>query len=146
ERRESLKRKTCLVSGSGNVSPHAVGNILELGGEPVTASRSPGFMYAEQGFPAGNLEFLKDLKHNRRGRLKEYADKLATAGYHEPSGDSDHNPIWDIKADCAFPCATQNEVNEKDAYNLIKNGVRLLAEGANMATTNEGVIVLIDSG
>ncbi len=146
EKRESLKGKTCLVSGSGNVSQYAIEKIIELGGKPVTASDSSGFIYDEQGFTAEKLEFLKDLKNNRRGRIKEYADKFSTAVYQETSGDSDHNPIWDIKADCAFPCATQNEVNEKDAYNLIKNGVRLLAEGANMPTTNEGVIVLIDSG
>ena len=86
-----------------------------------------------------------DLKNNRRGRIKEYADKYKCL-YTEIDPQADHNPLWNIKADCAFPCATQNEVNEKDANNLVKNGVKVLSEGANMPTTIEGINILIDNG
>lgn len=146
EKRDSLKGKTCLVSGSGNVSQYAIEKIIELGGTALTASDSSGFIYDEEGFNSEKLEFLKDLKNNRRGRIKEYAERFPKAVYHDTSAESDSNPIWNIKADCAFPCATQNEVNEKDAQNLVRNGVRLVAEGANMPTTIEGINVLLDNG
>jgi glutamate dehydrogenase (NADP+) len=86
-----------------------------------------------------------DLKNNRRGRIKEYADKYKCA-YHPVNEKEDHNPLWNIKANCAFPCATQNEVNANDANNLVKNGVKLLGEGANMPTTIEGINILSDNG
>jgi Glutamate dehydrogenase/leucine dehydrogenase len=146
EKGESLKGKTCLVSGSGNVSQYAIEKILQLGGKPVTASDSSGFVYDEAGFNEEKLEFLKDLKNNRRGRIKEYAERFPGVVYQETGNDEDHNPLWNIPAYCAFPCATQNEVNEKDAQNLVRNGVKLLAEGANMPTTIDGIDVLIDSG
>ncbi len=142
----SLKGKTCLVSGSGNVSQYAIEKILHLGGKAITASDSNGFIVDESGITQEKLEFIKDLKNNRRGRIKEYADKYKGAVYQEISLTADHNPLWKIKADCAFPCATQNEVNEKDCHHLIKNGVKLLAEGANMPTTPEGINLLIDNG
>jgi glutamate dehydrogenase (NADP+) len=86
-----------------------------------------------------------DLKNNRRGRIKEYADAFAGVKYFETKA-TDHNPLWSIPAHCAFPCATQNELNEKDANNLVKNKVLLVGEGANMPTTPEGINVLIDNG
>jgi glutamate dehydrogenase (NADP+) len=91
------------------------------------------------------LEFLKELKNNRRGRIKEYADKYKCT-YLAIDPKADHNPLWNIKADCAFPCATQNEINAKDAGNLVKNGVKLLAEGANMPTTIDGINIVLDNG
>jgi glutamate dehydrogenase (NADP+) len=143
---DSIKGKSCLVSGSGNVAQYAIEKIMHLGGKPVSASDSNGVVYDEAGFTPEKLEFLKDLKNNRRGRIKEYADKFKGVVYTALDPNADHNPLWNYKADCAFPCATQNEVNEKDAKNLVSNKVRLLAEGANMPTTIGGINVLIDNG
>ncbi|HOX82689.1 MAG TPA: glutamate dehydrogenase, partial [Chryseolinea sp.] len=115
------------------------------GGKVVSASDSNGFIYDEAGFTNEKLQFLMDLKNNRRGRIKKYADKFKNVVYKDFDEKADHNPLWNIMADCAFPCATQNEVNEKDAHNLVKNGVKLLAEGANMPTTPEAINVLINN-
>lgn len=142
----SIKGKTCLVSGSGNVSQYAIEKIIQLGGKPVTASDSNGFIYDEAGITPEKLEFIKDLKNNRRGRIKEYVDAFKGSVYQDIKTGSDQNPLWNIKADCAFPCATQNEVSEKDCQHLVKNGIKVLAEGANMPTTPEGINVLIDNG
>jgi glutamate dehydrogenase (NADP+) len=133
------------VSGSGNVAQFAIEKINKLGGKAITASDSNGYIIDEAGISKEKLEFLKDLKNNRRGRIKEYADKYKCT-YHDIDAKADHNPLWNIKADCAFPCATQNEVTAKDANNLVKNGIKLLGEGANMPTTIEGINVLIDNG
>jgi glutamate dehydrogenase (NADP+) len=146
EKRDSLKGKTCLVSGSGNVAQYAIEKILQLGGKVVTASDSNGFIFDESGFTEEKLEFLKDLKNNRRGRIKEYADKFKGAVYREINPKADSNPLWEVKAECAFPCATQNEVNGKDARNLVNNKVQLVAEGANMPVNIEGINALIDAG
>jgi glutamate dehydrogenase (NADP+) len=143
---DSMKGKICLVSGSGNVAQYAIEKIIHLGGKAVTASDSTGFIYDSEGFTKEKLDFLKDLKNNKRGRIKEYADKFKSAKYQDVDAKADHNPLWDIKADCAFPCATQNEVSGKDAANLVKNKVKLLGEGANMPTTIEGINVLIGNG
>ncbi|MEQ8362170.1 MAG: NADP-specific glutamate dehydrogenase [Cyclobacteriaceae bacterium] len=143
---DSLKGKTCLVSGSGNVAQYAIEKINQMGGKAVTASDSSGFIYDEGGIAGDKLEFLKDLKNNRRGRIKEYADQFKGSTYHEADASADHNELWTIKADCAFPCATQNEINEKDANNIVKGGIKLLGEGANMPTTIEGINVIIDNG
>jgi glutamate dehydrogenase (NADP+) len=146
EKKDSIKGKTCLVSGSGNVAQYAIEKIIQLGGRAVSASDSDGFVYDESGLTQEKLEFLKDLKNNRRGRIKEYADKFSGAVYKITDTSADHNPLWNIAADCAFPCATQNEVTEKDANNLVRNKVKLLCEGANMPTTIAGVNVLLDNG
>jgi glutamate dehydrogenase (NADP+) len=145
-RGDSIKGKTCLVSGSGNVAQYAIEKINKLGGKVITASDSSGYIVDEKGISKEKLEFLKDLKNNRRGRIKEYTDKYPGTACHTVDPNDDHNPLWSIKADCAFPCATQNEVNGKDAGNLVKNGVKLLCEGANMPVTIEGINVLIDNG
>ena len=145
-KKDSMKEKTCLVSGSGNVAQYAIEKIIHLGGKAITASDSDGFVYDEAGITPEKLEFLKDLKNNRRGRIKEYADKFKGVKYQETDDKAHHNPLWTIKADCAFPCATQNEVNGRDAANLVKNGLKLLGEGANMPTTIDGINVLIENG
>jgi len=145
EKKDSIKGKKCLVSGSGNVAQYAIEKIIQLGGKAITASDSNGFIYDPAGFTQEKLEFLKELKNNRRGRIKEYADKYKCE-YHSLDATKDQNPLWNIKGDCAFPCATQNEVSERDARNLVKNGVKLLAEGANMPTTIEAINILIDNG
>jgi glutamate dehydrogenase (NADP+) len=145
-RGDSIKGKTCLVSGSGNVAQYAIEKINKLGGKVITASDSTGYIVDEAGITKDKLEFLKDLKNTKRGRIKEYADTYKGASYYDLDPTADHNPLWNIKADCAFPCATQNEVNNVDANNLVKNGVRLLGEGANMPVTIEGINILIDNG
>ena len=146
DQKDTIKNKICLVSGSGNVSQYTIEKIIHLGGKAVTASDSTGFVYDEQGFTPEKLAFLKELKNIRRGRIKEYADRFKGVVYRDLDEKLDHNPLWNIKADCAFPCATQNEVNGKDADNLVRNGVKLLGEGANMPTTIDGINILIDNG
>ena len=143
---DSIKGKTCLVSGSGNVAQYAIEKINKMGGKVITASDSNGYIVDEAGITKEKLEFLKDLKNNKRGRIKEYADKFKSAVYHNLDKSTDHNPLWSIKADCAFPCATQNEINEADANNLVKNGIRLVGEGANMPVSIKGIHVLLDNG
>lgn len=138
-RGETFEGKVCLVSGSGNVAQYAVEKINELGGKVVTLSDSDGFIYDPEGITPEKLEWVKELKNVRRGRIKEYAEKFKSARYTPADPSLGYNPLWDIKADCAFPCATQNEINERDAKNLVKNGVYLVAEGANMPTTPEGI-------
>jgi glutamate dehydrogenase (NADP+) len=142
----SIAGKTCLVSGSGNVAQNVLAKIVELGGKPVTASDSNGFVYDEAGLDAQKLAFIFDLKNNRRGRIAECAEQFPSCNYVSFDGSADHNPMWDIKADCAFPCATQNEINGKDAQNLVKNGVFCVTEGANMPSTLDAVDVFLASG
>jgi glutamate dehydrogenase (NADP+) len=143
---DSIKGKTCLVSGSGNVAQYAIEKINKLGGKVITASDSNGFIIDEAGITKEKLEFLKDLKNNRRGRIKEYAEKFKGVVYQELQPGAPYNPMWNVKADCAFPCATQNEVHANDAENMVKNGVRLVCEGANMPVTIDGINILIDNG
>jgi glutamate dehydrogenase (NADP+) len=144
-RKETLKGKRCLVSGSGNVAQYAIEKLQQLGARPVTLSDSSGYVYDEKGIDHEKLEFVMDLKNVRRGRIKEYADKFSSAVYTAVDSSADHNPLWNHKADCAFPSATQNEINAKDAQNLIKNGVYVVSEGANMPTTANGVSVFLES-
>ena len=143
--KKDYKGKVCLVSGSGNVAQYTIEKLLELGGKPVTCSDSNGYIYDEAGFTTEKLQFMMELKNVKRGRISEYADKFKTAVYTPVDAKLDFNPIWNHKADCAFPSATQNEINGKDAANLLKNGVFLVSEGANMPTTIEGVNQFIDA-
>ncbi|HNP19255.1 MAG TPA: NADP-specific glutamate dehydrogenase [Fulvivirga sp.] len=145
EKKDSLNGKVCLVSGSGNVAQYAIKKLLLLGAKPVTVSDSSGYIYDEDGISAEKLNFLMELKNEKRGRISEYADKFKSAKYFANSK-SDHNPLWSHKADCAFPCATQNEINAKDAKNLIAGGVKLLAEGANMPTMSDAITILMKAG
>ncbi len=145
-RGQTLEGKTCLVSGSGNVSQYTVEKLLDLGARPVTLSDSNGMIHDPEGIDREKLAFVMELKNLRRGRIKEYAEKFTGARYQPVDPQLDYNPIWDIKADCAFPSATQNEINARDAGNLIKNGVALVSEGANMPTTLDGVKVFLDAG
>lgn len=138
-RGQTLEGKVCLVSGSGNVAQYTCEKILQLGGKPVTLSDSNGYIYDEAGIDKEKLQFVMELKNVRRGRIKEYADKFKTAVYKDIDPKADHNPLWNHKAQCAFPSATQNEINGKDAANLLKNGVYVVSEGANMPTTPDGV-------
>jgi glutamate dehydrogenase (NADP+) len=143
---QTLEGKTCLVSGSGNVAQYTVEKIIDLGGKALTLSDSGGYIYDETGIDRAKLAWIMELKNVRRGRIKEYADKYKGAVYTPVDAKLDYNPLWDHKADCAFPSATQNEINAKDAANLLKNGVYVVSEGANMPTVPEGVTQFIEAG
>jgi glutamate dehydrogenase (NADP+) len=145
-RKEDYKGKVCLVSGSGNVAQYTIEKLLDLGGKPVTCSDSAGYIYDEAGIDREKLAFLMEIKNVKRGRIKEYADKYKSAVYTPVDPKLDYNPLWNHKAQCAFPSATQNEINGKDAANLLKNGVYVVSEGANMPTTIEGVNLFIEKG
>jgi glutamate dehydrogenase (NADP+) len=142
--REMLKGKsdgisgaTCLVSGSGNVAQYAVEKAIQLGAKVVTMSDSDGFIYDSSGIDEEKLAYVMDLKNVKRGRIRDYAEKYGCE-FH-----ADKTP-WGVKADIAFPCATQNEINGDDAKEMIKNGVRVVAEGANMPTDPDGVEVFLN--
>jgi len=143
-RGETLEGKTCLVSGSGNVAQYAAEKIIDLGGKPVTLSDSSGYIYDEAGIDREKLAYVLELKNVKRGRISEYADRFKRAVFTARDDSKAFNPLWDHKADCAFPCATQNEINAKDAQNLVKNGVYVITEGANMPTVPEGVELFVE--
>jgi len=145
-RDESIDGKICLVSGSGNVAQYTVEKLLDLGAKPVTLSDSGGFIYDPDGIDREKLGWVMELKNERRGRMKEYAEKFKGATFTPADPTADHNPLWDFKADCAFPSATQNEINAKDAANLLNNGVHVVSEGANMPTVPEAVEQFVRSG
>lgn len=142
---ESLEDKTCLVSGSGNVAQFTIEKVLDLGGKAITLSDSSGYIYDPAGIDREKLAYVMDLKNVRRGRIREYAEKYPDATYTPVDPSLDYNPLWNHKADCAFPSATQNEINGKDAQNLINNGVHVVSEGANMPTTPDGVEIFLEN-
>jgi glutamate dehydrogenase (NADP+) len=132
-RGEDFKGKTCLVSGSGNVAQYTIEKLNELGAKCVTLSDSDGTIYDKDGIDAEKLAWSMDLKNSRRGRIKEYVTKFPKAEYFQGK------KPWHIPAQCAFPSATQNEINGEDAKQLLKNGCYVVGEGANMPTTPDGV-------
>lgn len=136
--KNGLEGKQCIVSGSGNVAQYTVEKILDLGGSVHSVSDSSGTVFDKDGITRKKLAFIKDLKNNRRGRIKEFAKEF---GLQYMEG----KKPWGIKADLAFPSATQNEINEKDAKLLIKNGVIGVSEGANMPTMPEAITVFQDA-
>jgi glutamate dehydrogenase (NADP+) len=145
-RNQSLAGKVCLVSGAGNVAQHTAEKLIEMGAKVVALSDSSGYIYDEEGIDRGKLEFVKRLKNLRRARIGEYVDKYSQAVFMETESGRDHNPLWNHKADCAFPCSTENEIGRKDADHLMANGVSLIAEGATMPSTPEAVKVFLDKG
>ncbi len=130
---DSLENKIVVVSGSGNVAQYAAEKALQLGAKIVTMSDSGGYIYDEEGINEEKLSFIMELKNEKRSRIKEYLDKYPDAKYHEGK------TPWEEKCDIALPCATQNELEEKDAKTLIDNGCMLVGEGANMPCTPEAV-------
>jgi glutamate dehydrogenase (NADP+) len=144
-RGQDMKGKTALVSGSGNVAQYTVEKLIALGAKPVTLSDSNGYIYDEEGITTEKLAWVMNLKNVRRGRMSEYADQFKGAIYTAVDSGADHNPLWNHKAELAFPSATQNEVNGKDAQNLIRNGVYVVSEGANMPSTPEAINVYIEN-
>ena len=127
---DGIKGKTIAISGAGNVAIYAAQKAIELGGKVVTLSDSDGWIYDKNGV---NLDIVKDIKEVKRGRIREYADRVPTAEYH------DKGKVWSVKCDLALPCATQNELTVDDAKKLIKNNVRAVAEGANMPSTTDAI-------
>ncbi len=142
---ETLEDKVCLVSGSGNVAQYTTEKILELGGKVITLSDSSGYIYDEQGIDAKKLSYVKGLKNIRRGRISEYAEEYKEAVYVPVEPGQDHSPLWDHRADCAMPCATENEINSKNAMNMVNNGIHLVCEGANMPSTPKSIDIFLDN-
>ncbi len=144
-RGKSLNGMTCLVSGAGNVAQYTMEKLIQLGAKPVTFSDSSGYIYDEAGIDNQKLDYIKDLKNVRRGRVKAYADQYPDAVYAELDPQAESNPLWNHKANCAFPSATQNEISAKDAQNMVNNGVMLVCEGANMPTVIEGINIFLSN-
>jgi glutamate dehydrogenase (NADP+) len=137
-RGEEIKGKVCIVSGSGNVAQYTAEKLIELGGKVVTLSDSGGFIYDPDGIDAEKLAWVIDLKTNQRGRISEYVTKFG-GEFH------DAKRPWSVPCDLAFPCATQNELEEEDARTLVSNGCQLVSEGANMPSTIEAINVFLDN-
>lgn len=131
---EIMKNKKVVISGSGNVAQYAIEKTIAMGGIPLTASDSSGFIYDPDGIDNEKLEFILELKNVRRGRIAEYAKKYGVPYY-------EGEKPWKIPCDIALPCAVQNELDEKDALLLVSNGCTLVAEGANMPTTPKAIEV-----
>ncbi|MQA91678.1 MAG: NADP-specific glutamate dehydrogenase [Gemmatimonas sp.] len=137
-RGDSLESKTVAISGSGNVATYAAEKVVQLGGKVVTLADSDGFIHDPAGIDEQKLEFVKELKEVRRGRIQEYTERFASATYHEGK-----RP-WGVACDVALPCATQNELDGDDARTLLAHGVQVVGEGANMPVTPEGIRLLLD--
>jgi len=137
-RNMGFKGKTVVVSGSGNVAQYATEKVIKLGGKVVTLSDSNGFIYDPDGINEEKLAYVLELKNVKRGRIKEYADKYKVKYF-------EGQRPWGIKCDIALPCATQNEINEADAKELVKNGCICVSEGANMPSTPEAVEVFLNA-
>jgi glutamate dehydrogenase (NADP+) len=144
-RGESVEGRTCLVSGSGNVAQFAAEKLISLGARVVTLSDSSGFVHDPDGLDHEKLEWVMQLKNVRRGRIGEYVERFPKAAF-RPAAREREKPLWRIPADCAFPCATENEISGADAANLIGSGVVAVVEGANMPTTPEGVDLFVARG
>ncbi len=144
-RGKSMKGMRCVISGSGNVAQYAAEKVIQLGGKVLTFSDSNGFIVDEEGIDEKKLAFVMELKNIKRGRIKEYVSKYPKAVYKEADPKLNYNPLWQVKCDVALPSATQNEINEIDANNLVKNGCICVSEGANMPTTPAGVKVFLEA-
>ncbi|MHA1339195.1 MAG: NADP-specific glutamate dehydrogenase [Promethearchaeota archaeon] len=137
---DSIKNKVCTISGSGNVAQYTAQKLIQLGAKVVSLSDSNGCIYDPDGITKEKLDFVFELKNVKRGRIKEYAEKFGgNVEYH-----SNKRP-WDIKCDMAFPSATQDEIELKDAENLVNNGCKYVIEGANMPTTLEAKKLFYDN-
>jgi glutamate dehydrogenase (NADP+) len=145
-RKDTLDGKVCLVSGSGNVSQYTAEKLLEFNAKVIAMSDSNGVIHDPDGITREKLAWILELKNVKRGRIKEYAEKFKSATYIPVNCSMDFNPLWAIKCDCAFPSATQNEINAKDAATLLMNGCKLIAEGANMPSTLDATRMFLQAG
>lgn len=143
-RNQTLEGKTCIVSGSGNVAQYTTEKLLDLDAKVTTLSDSGGYIYDEEGIDREKLAFVQELKNIRRGRMAEYVETYPNAVYTPVDPALDHNPLWAHKADCAFPSATQNEINALDGQNLVDNGVGVISEGANMPSVPDAVDLFVE--
>ena len=143
---KSFDGATVAISGSGNVAQFACQKVLDLGGKPVTMSDSSGYIYDAAGIDREKLAWIMDLKNNRRGRMKEYAEHFDGVEHTESKPEPNHNELWSTNVDVALPCATQNEINEAEAQMLVENEVIAVAEGANMPCTPEAVEIFHENG
>jgi glutamate dehydrogenase (NADP+) len=139
QHKDSIEGKSVLVSGSGNVATHACEKVLQLGGKALTMSDSGGFIHCADGFSQEQIDWVKELKAVRRGRVSEAADEFNNITFQE-------GRPWGVAGDCAVPSATQNEINADDAKTLIKNGVKAVAEAANMPCEQVAVDAFVDAG
>ena len=137
-KKDSIEGKTCVVSGSGNVATYAVEKINHLGGKAVTLSDSSGYVYDPDGITEDKLAYVVDLKTVKRGRISEYAKEFG-AEFREGK-----RP-WEVPCDVALPCATQNEISGDEAKTIIKNGCKVVSEGANMPTEQDGIDAYLDA-
>ncbi|HJN76089.1 MAG TPA: NADP-specific glutamate dehydrogenase [Myxococcota bacterium] len=145
-RDQQLAGRRVLISGSGNVAQYAAEKTLELGGRPISFSDSGGFIIDEEGIDSEKLATVMQIKNVDRGRIRAYVDHYPNATWVAADPTADHNPLWNMSADVALPCATQNEINGKDAQNLVANGVTCVAEGANMPSTPEAAHLFVEAG
>jgi glutamate dehydrogenase (NADP+) len=145
-RDDALEGKTCLVSGSGNVAQYTIEKLNDLGASAVTLSDSSGFIHDPGGINNEKLEWVKELKNDRHGRIAEYAEHFSGVTFTAQDPQADFNPLWAIPAECAFPSATENEINGKDAANALNGGVFVVCEGANMPTMPDGVEQFVKAG
>jgi len=143
---KSFDGATVAISGSGNVAQFACEKVIELGGKPVTMSDSSGYIHDPSGIDREKLDWIMDLKNNRRGRMKEYAGHFDGVDYTESKPEPNLNQLWSTKVDVALPCATQNEVNGDEAKTLVDGGVIAVAEGANMPCTPDAVDCFLSNG
>jgi glutamate dehydrogenase (NADP+) len=144
-RGDGLEGKTCLVSGAGNVAQYTVEKLLDLGALPITLSDSDGFVVDRDGIDREKLDWVMELKNVRRGRIAEYVERFPRAQFHAATDDG-RSRLWAVPAECAFPCATQNEISELDARTLLANGVEVVTEGANMPTVPAGITTFLEAG
>lgn len=144
-RDKTLENARCLVSGSGNVAQYTIEKLLDFGATVVALSDSSGYVYDESGIDREKLDFIKTLKNHQRGRIEAYGEKYTSAVYTPVDPGLTYNPLWKHRVDCAFPCATQNEINETDAENLVRNNITMVCEGANMPTTIPGIEVFLEN-
>jgi glutamate dehydrogenase (NADP+) len=144
-KKDTLEGKLCLVSGSGNVSQYTIEKLLDFHAKVLTVSDSNGVIYDPDGIDREKLAYILELKNVKRGRIRDYSDRYKKAIFMPTDVKLEHSPLWNIKADCAFPSATQNEIAAKDAANLIKNGIKVVAEGANMPSTLEATKLFLEA-
>lgn len=144
-RDKTLENARCLVSGSGNVAQYTIEKLLDFGATVVALSDSSGYIFDESGIDREKLDFIKTLKNHQRGRIEAYGEKYTSAVYTPVDPGLTYNPLWKHRVDCAFPCATQNEINETDAENLVRNNITMVCEGANMPTTIPGIEVFLEN-
>jgi glutamate dehydrogenase (NADP+) len=138
-RNETIEGKVCTVSGAGNAAQFTVEKLIDCGAKPITMSDSSGFIYDKNGITVEKLAWIQSVKNVRRGRIKEYVKKFKGAKYVEGQ-----RP-WNIKCDCAFPCATQNEITGEDARKLVENGCYLVSEAANMPSVPAAVDLFLEN-